>query len=374
MVPPLQVPAGTCGLPRILRGPGARSRSGGARELWVADAVSPNGKWIHQRIELARAAPVGRVAIVVDGSRGMADHAAAIADALAAIPSDRAVDLIVASDEVVVLHEGDQPGGRSAALDALRSFRFEGGQDNVPALVAAWERASRARASAILWIHDPQPILFEPVEGLLQRYERRRGAPPLVSLATSPGPDRVLEALPAWVPVEVAPRLGAAGDDLRREVAAWTDGAPRWTAVRERSVSDGRPGRDEPAVDGFGASEPPVGERRGEADPPRASPRCGGRGRGRRCAVSTGDRGERRRRPGDRRAVRRLGPRDAAGPRRGGSWAASRSRAEHGRARGARAADPGRRARAPPRRGFDPGLTRARRGAVPLGLSRVRSG
>jgi len=211
------------------------ARSGGARELWVADAVSPNGKWIHQRIEPVRAAPLDRVAVVVDGSRGMAPHAAAIADTLAAIPSDRAIDLIVASDEVVVLHEGDQPGGRSAALDALRSFRFEGGQDNVPALVAAWERASRSRSSAILWIHDPQPVLFEPVEGLLQRYERRRGGPSLVSVATSPGPDRVLEALPAWVPVEVAPRLGAADDDLRREVAAWTDGAPRWTAVRERT-------------------------------------------------------------------------------------------------------------------------------------------
>ena len=31
------------------------------------------------------------------------------------------------------------------------------------------------------------------------------------------------------------PRLGTPGDDVRRAVAAWTDGAPRWTAVRERT-------------------------------------------------------------------------------------------------------------------------------------------
>jgi hypothetical protein len=217
------------------------SRSEAVREVWASDPIAPNGALIRQRITQARAMRDGRLVVVVDGSQGMQQYANAIADALATLPDDLSFDLILASDEVVVLSDRSVPvQTRDEGIDALRRARFVGGQDSVPALIEAWERAPTS--GSILWIHGQQPSLFEPIDGLLQRYERRAGGPNLISFQLSRGADRVLEVLPPWIPHEriAVPETWEA--DLRRRLAGWTDQAEQLTIVRERaSIEDRTP-------------------------------------------------------------------------------------------------------------------------------------
>jgi hypothetical protein len=210
-------------------------RSGRLHEIWARDAMSPNGELIRQRFAPADTEAPARIAVVVDGSRGLGAHADALVGALAELRSARAVDLVVAADEPLVLLDADDAGAELAdGLEALRDFGFEGGRDNLPALVEAWERAARSPGSRILWIHTPQPFQLAPLDPLVQRMDRRPDGPALVSLQTAPGPDRLLEALPHWARIDAVPRIGSLDEDLARWWRGFRGGAEGWHTVRDR--------------------------------------------------------------------------------------------------------------------------------------------
>ncbi len=176
-------------------------RAADAMSSWTVDPVDAAFDVV-QTLELAEHAPVGETVVVIDGSRGLAEEAAALRHVLAELPGPRA-RVILASDEPV-----------EVAPDALSRRRFRGGTDNVPALVQAWDRAARSPFGFVVWVHGPQPVALGRVDELLQRCERRPDGPKLVALAATPGPNRILESLDGCPFVVAAARRGPLAADL----------------------------------------------------------------------------------------------------------------------------------------------------------------
>ncbi|MGB0743098.1 MAG: VIT domain-containing protein, partial [Opitutales bacterium] len=109
-------------------------------------------------------------AIAIDGSIGMRAQAKAISIWLSA--QNATFDLYLASDGVKHFQ-----GDGTAAAKWLRSQKFKGGQDNVPALVEAIRKsqavASEENPQSIYWFSGPQPIQLSGTENIRQIFERR---------------------------------------------------------------------------------------------------------------------------------------------------------------------------------------------------------
>jgi hypothetical protein len=149
-----------------------------------------------------------------------------VRDALAAAPQGPRYEVLVAGDEVISL--GEDP-------HRLADVAAEGGVDSVPALLQAREIATRSNSEAVvLWIHGPQPLLFERTDGLQAWWRRRPGRPMLYTLEAAPGMNRVMESLDGLPEVKQLPRRGPLQEDIARALAAWSRSGSERVAVRER--------------------------------------------------------------------------------------------------------------------------------------------
>jgi hypothetical protein len=161
------------------------------------------------------------------------------------------VAVLVASDET------RNPGGEihAAAADRLNQIRrdlrrakFSGGQDNLPALEAAWDLASAAGSGgAVLWIHLPNPVLLSAESGLRQRIERSASDTRLFELQVQTGPDRIVEKLDGLRAVQRVVHGGSVKSDVERLLAGWSGRSPRFEMIRER-ISDPQAGGSGPRV------------------------------------------------------------------------------------------------------------------------------
>jgi hypothetical protein len=197
------------------------------------DRKNGDGRVIRQSIELAPAALPGRVAFVLDGSEEMTAFFPQIAGAIDGLPSAPEIAIWLAQDGVRQIYNTGWRG-RSPASEVVSRLRGVGGQDNVPALLQAWEWAAASPEGVVIWIHGAQPVLLESVEPLKQRMEWRLegSGPAVVDVFTTPGPNRITEQLAPLDAVSALPRIGTIRDDLDRLFGTWSGREPRFTFVR----------------------------------------------------------------------------------------------------------------------------------------------
>jgi len=205
-------------------------RDGAVREVWARDTHGAEAGWVRQALRGAAVPRPQRVVVVVDGTTGMVDLPA-VAEALAELPGTIETPVIMASDEPVLL---GSVTGTPESRNRLAAWQARGGQDNLPALIQAWDVAAEKPDSLILWIHGPVPVVLESAEALRQRYERRPEGPRLLELQTHPGPNRILEQLDGVVAVETLPRTADLGADLKEVFRSWTGQGGGWAWVRQR--------------------------------------------------------------------------------------------------------------------------------------------
>lgn len=126
-------------------------------------------QWVVQRAGLTEPDPIEDVILVLDGSRGMAEHVEGLAASFDRLKAD-SLTLFVAGDVLLnPIVESPLAEAKPAVRDFLDEFDFVGGRDNMPALESALEAAGDD--TTIVWIHAAQP---ESVEGLLVLPERDR--------------------------------------------------------------------------------------------------------------------------------------------------------------------------------------------------------
>jgi hypothetical protein len=206
------------------------ARTNMALKAWTPD---PNSKEIIvQNIEAQPIATPSRVVFVIDGSLPMKDHAAALAATLAKLPNSVESHILLASDGVVDLSKGAQRIASNDFAAMLNDADFAGGNDNLPALLRAWDSAAEKPNSAIVWLHGTQPIAMQGIAEWQQRYQRRPNGPRFYDVQLIAGPNRLLEELERLRAIEPIPnRLNG----LERLFATWSGTASRYVVTRAKA-------------------------------------------------------------------------------------------------------------------------------------------
>lgn len=151
----------------------------------VAAAGSLGGIRVRQQIEPEIAKGVAPLILLVDGSRSNRAASQALAKSLDSLAVGFPVGLVVAGEQVQRVPTAPwSPAQKARFLRLLSAQPFEGGHDNVPALLTTLD------AGTVLWVHGVQPVRFAASTSELETgLERARGRlPQLVRFQNIAGP------------------------------------------------------------------------------------------------------------------------------------------------------------------------------------------
>ena len=179
------------------------------RFAWTKDTRAASNRFIRQTIAEENIPAPAKIIFLVDGSLTMQPHWNAIIESLGKTPATTKRTVLVASDQVETL---DEPA-------ALRAVKPAGGQDNMPALLRAWNLAVQEPGSVIVWIHGPQPISLESEQALLQAIERTAFPPKVLEIQTESGPDQIVTRLDGVRSLHCVMRTGSLSEDIARVIA-----------------------------------------------------------------------------------------------------------------------------------------------------------
>lgn len=191
---------------------------------------------VSQQIAPATEAGAAPLILLVDGSRSNRMAAKALAASLDALAPGTPVGLAIAGEKVEMVPPAPWSLTQKARFTQLLAAQpFDGGHDNVPALLASLDTAG-----TILWIHGPQPIRFaNSTSDLETALERARGhLPRLIRFQNIAGPAFGL-AGQRWLDTarDVAPADGATLG-LDRLLGELSGTERHWRISRERVVAD----------------------------------------------------------------------------------------------------------------------------------------
>ena len=193
------------------------SRNPGSKSAWTHTTRGGTPRIIQQVIEESLPQAPKRIAVVIDGSARMTTYTNAIAQVLCNLPAESDVCILLAGDQVNELWRLT----KGVSEDWIDGAVFEGGCDNIPALIEAWTVASAEPDSAILWLHATQPVELSGGEELLQKWQRLPEYPLLYDLQFGDGPNKVAELLNGMPAVRRVARMGNSRDDLQRLLDQW---------------------------------------------------------------------------------------------------------------------------------------------------------
>ncbi len=202
-----------------------------ANVMWSKDPFNPEFA-ISQSITEHAPVFLRRIVLVIDTSKGMQNHIPNIQQALATLPAGFDVKLVYADGlfDGITLNPANFP--------ALDYGKFEGGADNAPALLKAWDLAAeKAGNNVIVWIHSPQRMLLSPVDELRKRWDRPYG-PKLYSFQATGGSDEIEKRLDGIAEVQPVPQTGLLQNDLENLFSQLTGNVPKLEFVRSRKKFD----------------------------------------------------------------------------------------------------------------------------------------
>lgn len=207
------------------------ARNPALKEMFSPLSSSQSNEIIRQQIVTVTQTPPSHIAFVIDGSRRMTAWTNAIAKALVNTPSCDTT-FILAGDGVTTTSFVDNV----TASQWLSTCKFDGGCDNIPALVRGWDAAEND--GVIVWLHAAQPVLLSGTEELAQRWKRRPDASQLCDIQFGIGPNAILDELSAAYPEQKTPVAGSAAEDLTALLCSWSDAAPLYTYKRWIDAAD----------------------------------------------------------------------------------------------------------------------------------------
>jgi hypothetical protein len=204
------------------------------KETWSKDPFN-QGFVITQSVAEQPPPQLRRIVLVIDTSGTMVNYIPDIQGAIASLPSELDVKLVLANagglvESLTVTDPNSE--NANANFPTFDSSKFEGGADNAPALLKAWELAAQKQGNnAIVWIHSPQRLLLSPVDELRQRWERPYG-PKLYSVQTRSGADEIERGLDGIDEVKSISRIASLQDDLKILFAQLTGRSKKLEFVR----------------------------------------------------------------------------------------------------------------------------------------------
>lgn len=219
-------------------------RPTGSQVAWSFDPTS-KGAFVRQIISEQAADSPQNVVFVVDASKPMKAFAAPLPEVIEKLPPHMKVTILLAGDRVVETAGGLTPADAAQRLRAaLKSFRFVGGQDNVPGLVRAFEKAGSRSDSAIVWIHGTQPVFPGSAETLRQWHERSADLPFVYHYQVSDGPSDILGKLDDTQLFMTISRIAGIRHDMESFLRQWAPESRKVVVKRERLNGATSPGAD----------------------------------------------------------------------------------------------------------------------------------
>lgn len=213
-----------------------------AAACWATGVVEQAATVIQQRARLEPGASPSRVALVVDGSRCMAGRVVDIAVALAALPAGIEAGVWLADDALLsvaplVVRTPLDDASRQSLSRLLSPAACVGGRCNVGTLLGALDwLAAAPGASALVWVHGPQPAPLGSVESLRMRLERSATGLTVYAVQVDEGPCAVTQALNGIMAVQTLPPVEVmhdTGGTLHGLFGAWRAGEQAWVFERE---------------------------------------------------------------------------------------------------------------------------------------------
>jgi hypothetical protein len=171
--------------------------------------------------------------VVLDGSQNVKADLADIKEGLASLPSSVTSSLMVATDVSPKLQEL-QP--LAAGLPKLSQSDFDGGQDNLMAVVKAASTAGETKNGAVLWIHGPQPTL----NGELYVVAPYTQTPSFYELSLDNGVtdgNEFFKNHREIGPFAPVPRNGSIKHDLKRFLSKWQPGGIEYVVKLDQQTS-----------------------------------------------------------------------------------------------------------------------------------------
>ncbi|HOO56169.1 MAG TPA: VIT domain-containing protein [bacterium] len=206
-------------------------------QAWTVDDFNKDEYVTTQSVIDKKGNSFDRVVFVVDGSESMKGAAQQIMDSFKLLPENTEYLIQIASDESGVNKPGSiawEALSREKLISQLENHVFIGGQDNVPALINAWDIAAQKKNSSIVWIHGPQPVYMHNVEEIIQRYDRRPGGPMIYELQASNGTNIVVNELDGLTKFVRVPRSGNMKQDLEWLIKSFDVSSASIAIQRER--------------------------------------------------------------------------------------------------------------------------------------------
>jgi hypothetical protein len=191
---------------------------------FAARSFAPDGYTVETVKEIPNNAPKNLV-VVIDGSKSVREFKKDITTMLGKVEKLMPTSVLLADSDSTEAPAAVTVG---AAIKQLEGMSFEGGHDNLPAVVKAAELAGDQNNSAVLWIHGPQPAFNEEI------YITSQGAskPAFYELALDDGWTNTSEFfknhqdIGPMVPIM---RSGKLGDDLNRFLSQWQPGGHHYS-------------------------------------------------------------------------------------------------------------------------------------------------
>jgi len=211
-------------------------RPASTNAVWSKDSRSSDGTVVRQAVDKQKAETPRHVILVVDGSAYMRDSMSAIADSLTKLPDGISYGLVWAGDEAIELQpqQSTTRDNLLATAAALKALPCVGGADNTPALDLACKQFANADGNVIVWVHGPQPVLFENADKVRERWQKAKHPIKLYDVQIIPGPNRIAEKLDGIHAFQLWSQTGIASTDLERLFGLWAGVIDETTFKRER--------------------------------------------------------------------------------------------------------------------------------------------
>jgi len=202
------------------------SRNAAIRSAWTRDTRAiEQPTYLVQTLEQRSNSLPNRVILVLDRSPAMAEILSKHSAAFASVLNNPANGVVVVDDDEPrwLLRPGEHNGTTVESLARqIRRIEYDGGFDNLPALLMAWDAAANSSNGVVVWVHGPQPVELSSTEPLLQRIERNDSGTDMLSFQSELGPNYILEQMDGHTHVRGVPRLGKLDEDLKQVASAWS--------------------------------------------------------------------------------------------------------------------------------------------------------
>ncbi|MBV1910681.1 MAG: hypothetical protein KUG78_15365 [Kangiellaceae bacterium] len=178
--------------------------------------------------------------IVIDGSVNIGPYVDDVIESLNQIPINRKVGVMIASEENLSVEIAQwSDSHKQEIVSILSRADFNGGQDNAPALAEAIKQLERYDNAELLWIHAPQPILFEGSTALLEQATNRLLKLPEIFLySVKPGPNKLLDDSKWVLASKTIPKSGPVKTDLGNYFDSMNPSKIQWIFKRTLTIKD----------------------------------------------------------------------------------------------------------------------------------------